>query len=142
MKRIKFNAPVTLGFAVISLGIVLLTGLLGSDFSYMFASIHSGSLADPLFYLRLFTHVLGHASWEHFYSNMLFILLLGPILEEKYGSKVIFRMIMITALVTAVIHLIFGAGTLLGASGSSVYVHSPGRRSQMYVMAKYRLLLS
>ena len=39
--------------------------------------VYRGSLKDPLFYIRLFGHVLGHASWDHFLNNMLLLLVIG-----------------------------------------------------------------
>ena len=48
---------------------------------------------------------------------MLLILLLGPMLEEKYGSKLMLEMIAITAFVTGLINNIFFTTGLLGASG-------------------------
>ena len=45
--------------------------------------VKGGTLADPLTWLRLFTHVLGHASWEHYAGNMMLFLLIGPMLEER-----------------------------------------------------------
>lgn len=68
-------------------------------------------------YVRLIGHVFGHAGYDHLISNMLFILLLGPILEEKYHDKLI-TVILVTAVVTGVIHNIFAPNIqLLGASG-------------------------
>ena len=76
------------------------------------------SLKSPLTYLRFFTHVLGHAGWDHYIGNMAYILLLGPILEEKYGPKKIIEVIVITALITGVInYLFFWNVALCGASG-------------------------
>lgn len=67
---------------------------------------------------RLFTHVLGHSGWEHFIGNMAYILLLGPMLEEKYGSGKILQIIAITAAVTGVINYVFFWNVALcGASG-------------------------
>ena len=37
-------------------------------------------------YVGLFTHILGHANWEHLLGNFMLILLIGPILEERHGS--------------------------------------------------------
>ena len=49
---------------------------------------------------------------------MTYILLLGPMLEEKYSSKNILKVFLITALVTALINYIFFPGVgLCGASG-------------------------
>ena len=71
---------------------------------------------DPLLYVRLFTHIFGHIDMTHFMNNMLYILLLGPILEEKYHSKMI-GIIMGVALTTGIIHNIFTDSILMGASG-------------------------
>lgn len=69
-------------------------------------------------YIRLFTHVLGHSGWKHFIGNMSYVLLLGPMLEEKYGSVCILQIIGITALVTGVINDVCFQNTVLcGASG-------------------------
>lgn len=80
-------------------------------------SVYKGSLKDIFFYLRLFGHVLGHVDWEHFVNNFLIILLVGPMLEMKYGSKNMVQMIVITAFVTGILNVIFFDTALLGASG-------------------------
>ena len=85
--KITFNAPVTLGFVFICF-VVTLLGVLtgGGSIRLLFMTYHS-SLTNPLTYLRFFTHVFGHAGWSHFIGNASYLLLLGPMLEEKYGSK-------------------------------------------------------
>ena len=51
-------------------------------------------------------------------GNMLLILLVGPGLEEKYGSGTMVWTIAVTALVTGLVHFVFFPGSvLLGASG-------------------------
>jgi len=50
-------------------------------------------------------------------NNFLYILLIGPILEEKYGSTNLLIMMLITAGVTGIINSIIGKYQLLGASG-------------------------
>ena len=66
----------------------------------------------------VFTHVLGHADWGHYIGNMAYLLLLGPILEEKYGSLRVFQVIAITAVVTGVLnYVLFPNVALCGASG-------------------------
>ena len=80
--------------------------------------VYRGSLKDPLFYIRLFGHVLGHSGYSHYMNNMLLLLLVGPGLEEKYGSRNLLMTILATALVTGLVQFIFFPGTaLLGASG-------------------------
>lgn len=111
------NAPITLAFVAICALSLLLNYLTdGYTNSYIF-STYNASLLDPLTYVRLFAHIFGHVSVEHFISNMMYIILLGPILEEKYGDRLII-VIFATALFTGIIHNIFFIDyALLGASG-------------------------
>ena len=120
MKKIKLtnNAPVILYFSLLSLVVLMVhvaTG--GKSTSLLFSSYHS-SLASPLTYVRFFTHALGHASWQHFIGNISMILLLGPMLEEKYGSKKILIIMLITAFTAGVAnYILFPRVSILGASG-------------------------
>ncbi len=117
-KKLNYNAPVTLTFALISLLALLLSGLTNGATNRLLFMTYKDSWTDPLMYLRLFTHVLGHANWAHYMNNMLLILLLGPILEEKYGSRNLLEMIAITAFITGIANnLLFPHTALLGASG-------------------------
>ena len=117
-KRITFNSPVILAFVFISLGAMIANYLtMGVSNKLLFMTYHS-SLASPLTYVRFFTHVLGHAGWSHYIGNMMYILLLGPMLEEKYGSAKILEVILTTALVTALLNFFLFPGiALCGASG-------------------------
>ena len=117
-KRITFNSPVILAFVFISFGAMAANYLtLGASNKLLFVTYHS-SLANPLTYVRFFTHVLGHAGWSHYIGNMMYILLLGPMLEEKYGSAKIVEVIMTTALITGLInYFLFPGVALCGASG-------------------------
>lgn len=116
--KISYNAPVTLSFALISTLVVLVDTVTGIGITKRFFSVAGsmdpGSLVD---YVRLMTHVIGHGSWTHLVSNFAFILLLGPILEEKYGSPSLLLMMAITALVTGVLNVLLFQTGLLGASG-------------------------
>ena len=73
--------------------------------------------SHPSWYFRIFSHSVGHANMEHLMGNMAFILLLGPIVEEKYGAKNLLIMLFSTALLTGLIHTLFFNNPLLGASG-------------------------
>lgn len=121
MKRrlvIRFNAPVILSFALLSLLALVLGTLTNDATTYRFFSVYRSSLSDPLTYVRFFGHVLGHAGYEHYMRNMLLLLLVGPGIEEKYGHKTTALCIAITALVTGLVQFIFFPTTvLLGASG-------------------------
>ena len=46
------------------------------------------------------------------------ILIIGPLLEEKYGSKKMFSVILVTAVITGIVNYVFFPNIrLLGASG-------------------------
>lgn len=116
--KITFNAPVVLGFAAICFIATLLNYLTNGKSNQMIFMTYHSSLMSPLTYLRLFTHVFGHDGWQHFIGNMAYILLLGPMLEEKHGPMKIIEVIAVTALVTGVINYVFFWNTALcGASG-------------------------
>lgn len=116
--KITFNSPVTLSFTMICF-IATLLGVLsnGRITKIIFMTYHS-SLMKPMTYIRFVTHVFGHEGWTHFIGNASYLLLLGPMLEEKHGSKELIEVIGITALVTGVVNYIFFVNIgLCGASG-------------------------
>ncbi len=116
--RITLNAPLVLSFALACTVVTVLGSLTGEKSTSLLFSTYASSLVDPLTWLRLFTHVLGHAGLNHLLGNMAYILLLGPILEEKYGWRNLLAVMLVTALITAVIHNLLHRDTmLLGASG-------------------------
>lgn len=115
--RITFNAPLVLIFALLCGAATLVIALAGKE-GMRFFSTFGSSFSDPMTYLRLFTHVLGHAGLAHLVGNLAYILLLGPGLEEKYGAKNLLLVILVTAVVTGLVHnLLFPNSMLLGASG-------------------------
>lgn len=116
--RISFNSPIILGFVMLCFGVVILGVLTKGISTQMFFMTYRDSLFNPLTYVRLFTHVLGHSGWDHFIGNMLYVLLIGPMLEEKYGSLILVRVIIVTALITGVLNnILFPNVGLCGASG-------------------------
>ena len=116
--KITFNSPIVLGFAAICLIATILNYItMGISNELLFMTYHS-SLSSPMTYLRFFTHVFGHADWTHFIGNISYILLLGPMLEEKYSSKVLVEVIAVTAVITGLINYVFfWQYALCGASG-------------------------
>jgi len=116
--KIRYNAPVSLTFSFMCLVVLILSMFTGGASTRLLFSLQGTMQAsDPLAWIRLFTHVLGHADWNHVLGNLSFILLLGPILEEKYGSRSTVVMIVITALITGILNILFFSTGLLGASG-------------------------
>jgi GlpG protein len=118
LKRLDYNSPVILTFALLSFLSLLLGFATGNESTEHVFQVYRSSFTHVLTYVRFFTHVLGHADFNHFLSNFLMILILGPLLEEKYGSKKMIFMILLTALITGLINFAFFPRTaLLGASG-------------------------
>ncbi len=116
--KVTLNSPVILWFVFVCVGALVLSIITGGWTNHFLFSTYRSSIMSPLTYIRLFTHVLGHSSWGHLIGNMSYILIIGPMLEEKYGSKSILKVIIITALITGLINaLLFPNTALLGASG-------------------------
>jgi membrane associated rhomboid family serine protease len=113
--KFSYNAPVVLTFAIIATIVHALSHLFGFWWQTWFISW-------PQFdglrtYIGLISHILGHADWNHLLSNFTMILLVGPILEERHGSRTLVTMILITALITGLINVAFASTPILGASG-------------------------
>jgi membrane associated rhomboid family serine protease len=120
MLRIRYNAPVTLTFTLICALLLALDSLLQTNIIPALFTVPGRGMFDAgriSSYFRLISHVAGHSSWTHLLNNFAFILLLGPILEEKYGSPTLTAMILLTALTTGILNLLFFRTGLLGASG-------------------------
>lgn len=117
-KLIQYNAPTTLNFALISF-VVLVIGIATRGASTMkYFCVFRSSLTDVWTYPRFFTHVLGHSSFSHYAGNITLMLVLGPTLEERYGSNTMLRAIVITAFISGMLQwLLFPGVALLGASG-------------------------
>lgn len=116
--RITFNAPVILSFVLLCFGATLLGQLTGGKATQLLFMTYRAPLNDPMTWLRLVTHVIGHADWAHFIGNASYLLLLGPMLEEKHGPMAIAGIILTTALITGVVNTIFFPRVAVcGASG-------------------------
>ena len=116
--KVSFNAPVILGMVGISFVATLLGYLTGDLTSRILFTTYRSALWSPMTWIRAFTHIFGHADWSHFVGNMSYLLLLGPMLEEKYGSKTLAGVVAITAFVSSLVnYVIFPNVSLCGASG-------------------------
>ena len=137
ISKIQINSPVIIGLFIVSLIALILNALTHGGANRLLFSTYRSSIFDPLTYIRAFTHILGHSNWTHFMNNFLYILcfntnnncclstsnvalnflLVGPMIEEKYGSTNLLFMVLITAVITAIINTIISRNALLGASG-------------------------
>lgn len=119
--KIVINSPVILIFSAICVLALVLGKITNNNTNAMLFSVYrqGASMANPLTYLRFFGHVFGHANLEHLVGNLMMILVLGPMLEERYGGKLIALIIGITALITGLASFILSPPNiaLMGASG-------------------------
>jgi membrane associated rhomboid family serine protease len=118
--RIKYNAPTVLTFTLLCAIILLLSRtLLPNLTENWFVVAGRGNFRFTNFrnLITLFTHVCGHANWGHLISNFTLILLIGPMLEENYGSRALLLMMVITAFVTGILNALLLNTGLMGASG-------------------------
>lgn len=118
LHKIQYNSPVILTFALLSLAVLFLGEFTGGASTALCFSVYRSSLTSPFTYIRFFGHVLGHANYSHYIGNMTLLLVIGPPLEERYGSKTLLEVILATALISGLVQFICFPGTaLLGASG-------------------------
>ena len=116
-RGISYNTPVVLTFALVSLIALILNMLTNGMTNRLFFSVYRSNFSLA-YVIRLVGHCLGHANWSHYAGNMTLFLLLGPILEDKYGSGKLLLMIVITAVISGLLNiLLFPQIALLGASG-------------------------
>lgn len=116
--RVTFNAPVVLSIVAISFVATLLNYITGGISGRMLFVTYHSPLLSPMTWLRAFTHIFGHADWTHLVGNMSYLLLLGPMLEEKYSSQTLAAVVAITAFATSLVnYLFFPNVALCGASG-------------------------
>jgi len=116
--KITYNSPVILTFALLCTAVMIVNNSYIDGIMYSFFSVVPDmNYENPTSYFRLASHVIGHSGWEHLVGNFTFILLLGPMLEEKFGSFNLFLMMLITAVVTGLLNVTFFETGLLGASG-------------------------
>jgi rhomboid protease GluP len=115
--RIRFNAPFILSFTLLAMVMAVLSGL-NDGFAWRYLMLRAPlSIDDPWSLIRMVTYTLGHADLAHFSANFAIILLVGPLVEESYGSWRLLAMTLITALVSALLHVWLFPMALIGASG-------------------------
>lgn len=116
--RITLNAPVILTFTLLCFLATLAGWFTGGAATELLFMTYRAPLNDPMTWLWLFTHIIGHADWSHFIGNASYLLLLGPMLEEKHGPGAIAGIILATALITGVVNTVLFPGVAVcGASG-------------------------
>ncbi len=115
--KVTLNAPVTLCIVGISL-IATILGLISGTIGQTLFMTYRSPIYYPMTWIRAFTHIFGHADFAHYVGNMSYILLLGPMLEEKYSSQTLAGVVAVTAFATSLVnYMFFPHSALCGASG-------------------------
>lgn len=116
--QLRYNAPVTFSFALICILVMLLDQYVFPGFvgAYLSAPGADFNPSQASHYFAVVLYVFGHESWTHLWNNFLFLLLLGPILEEKYTPKPLLMMLFTTTLVTGIFNILMKQPPLVGAS--------------------------
>ena len=119
--KLRYNSPVILSLTLLSTAVLVLNQTI---FPWLIPSFFSSpanfgflSSLNPIFYFRLVLYIMGHANWAHLAGNFILILIIGPLIEEKYGSKMLAAMIILTAFVTGFLNTFLFGISLVGASG-------------------------
>lgn len=112
----EYNSVVTLTFFFACFVILIINYLTkGKSNNYLFTCRRRSPL-NPRTYICLITHAFGHADWDHFSRCFLMTFLMGPLIEEKYGSTTFLIMILVTALFTGIVNVIFSKRGCIGSS--------------------------
>ncbi len=117
LSKLSYNAPVVLTFTIIAVIVQLICTLPGTKFFHNIFVARPRSVTNPFLYIGMITHAIGHSGWAHLISNFTYILLVGPMLEEKYGSKRLLFMMLVTSFVTGLVNVLFFHSAVCGASG-------------------------
>ncbi len=118
LSKLHYNSPVVLTYAIVCV-VLLAINYLTADWlnTLLLISYGDASLLNPLTYIRALLHVVGHADWNHLFGNMILMLLVGPAVEERYGSSNLLIMIICNAIITAIVNGLLSSAGIIGASG-------------------------
>lgn len=114
--KITLNSPFILLFTLIAT-LVLAFSLLANAHLRIFTLEGIFNHSDWQNYFGLFLYPFSHLTIQHFVGNFGILLLLGPLLEKKFGWKKLVLMSLATTLVIAVLHILISDSQLIGASG-------------------------
>ena len=120
LRRIVVDAPVVLGFAFVCCAVFFVNVVApGTNVFVACPPFRMASPLNPLTYLRLLTHTVGHTGYDHLKGNMVNLLLVGPASEKEFGSMNLLKIMFYVAVSSAVAHMALGPanGYQLGASG-------------------------
>ena len=125
--KVSYDAPVTLTFVIVCAVLFLLNSFVIKDGALLKVlaspTTQAGSLPfivkQPVSYVRLLLYIFGTGveagAGSVLITNLILIMLLGPAMEERYGSVIIGIMIFVSALFAGVLNACFCTDSLIGA---------------------------
>ena len=115
---LKYNAPVTLTIALLSLLALALNELTDGWTTQNLFCFYKSALTDYLTYPRAVLHILGNTSLTECTANIIILLVVGPAAEERFGSAKVLFAVLATAIAAALIMwFLFPTSAIMGASG-------------------------
>lgn len=114
--KITVKAPLTVIFSLVTVACFFIFQN-GDTIPRMFILHGDFEFTNPWWYASLLGYTMGHVTVSHLIGNISLFILLGHIVEKRYGSVRMFYMLTITGAVTALLHIILFNHRLIGASG-------------------------
>lgn len=124
--RFVYDSPVVSTFVIVSAllfvtDVFFLKGKVVSSFltcpgTKKSAGFDAFNFKSALDYVKIFTHIFGNSAWENLFVNFAFILVSGPVFEEKYGSVYIFVMCLTAGIVSGVLNACMSSFASTGAA--------------------------
>lgn len=114
--RVTVNAPFSILFSIAAIALYFLFQTDGTIPRML--TLHGDfQFSNWKWYVSLLGYTMGHGSLAHLIGNISIILLIGPFVEKRWGTQRVAIMVSLTALVTALVHIVFWDHSLIGASG-------------------------
>lgn len=125
--NVELKAPATMCLAAVSCGLLfaclLLPGTLQQEKIRLSLAVFPISFSPwPQGVYRLFTYAFVHEDLSHLVQNYTTILLLGPQVEERYGSAAMAIVYLVTAVLIGIANWLMVDTGLIGSSGISMAV--------------------
>jgi membrane associated rhomboid family serine protease len=119
---IDIDAPLTLSFCFSCIIIQIFNYFIGNMFIISYFSVPSWNLFNvrhPFSYIRMIMQTMGHLNWNHLNGNIVNLLLVGPSCEREFGMASMLKVMILTAIVSSLTHIVFSPDNMvqLGASG-------------------------
>lgn len=113
--HLKNNSPVIVAYVLISLTAFWLKDTeFGRTLLPWLSLPREIKSAEATYYLNFVSYIFGYENWDYLLQNITFLLLLGPLVEKKYSSKLVFLMLIVTASITGTLQVLFYGSSYAG----------------------------